>query len=140
MVVKSCSNIDGDLPGHLHAKMVTNVIVDFVIGLVPFLGDLADAVYKCNTRNAIILEKYLRQRGAKALKSQKKLQEPQEPNLDASLPEEFDRYEDQEIGTVNAETPTRPKSAKTPQRNRSQGRRSSGSKKVKGHDLESGPA
>lgn len=43
----------------LRATMVMNVIIDFVIGLVPFLGDIADTFFRCNTRNAVALEKML---------------------------------------------------------------------------------
>jgi len=45
--------------------MYTNLIIDFGIGLIPVLGDFADAWFKCNTRNNILLERYLRERGAK---------------------------------------------------------------------------
>lgn len=133
LVVKTCSNIDGDLPSHLHGRMVMNVIIDFVIGLVPFVGDLADAVYKCNSRNAIILEGHLRKKGMQAIKDQKR---QQEPNLDMSLPEEFDRYEHagdtQEIGTVTNATPARPEPARTPQRGRSQKSQRSRSQRSQG--------
>lgn len=50
--------------------MYSNVAFDFVIGLVPVLGDLADVWYKCNTRNNVILERYLRERGQKFPASQ----------------------------------------------------------------------
>lgn len=50
--------------------MLINVVLDFVVGLVPFVGDLADMWYKCNTRNAILLEDYLRRRGAENLRQQ----------------------------------------------------------------------
>lgn len=124
LVVKSCGNIDGNLPSNLHAKMILNVIIDFVIGLVPFVGDLADAVYKCNSRNAVLLEGHLRKKGIRALKDQRR---NQDPNIDMSLPEEFDKYENaarssregQEVGTVDNETPARPQPAKQPQRGRS---------------------
>lgn len=39
--------------------MALNIAVDFVVGLIPFLGDLVDAFYKCNTRNCRLLEEYL---------------------------------------------------------------------------------
>lgn len=39
--------------------MLMNLAFDFIIGLVPFLGDIADAIYKCNTKNYILLEKEL---------------------------------------------------------------------------------
>jgi len=96
MVFQNCHDIDGGLPSHLQARMLFNIALDFVIGLVPFLGDLADAVYKCNTRNAIILEKYLRERAGKMRKSRRKREHQREQvpePVDLSIPEEFDRYE-----------------------------------------------
>ncbi len=42
--------------------MIKNLVIDFVIGFVPLLGDLADAVYKCNTKNFVLLDKELRKR------------------------------------------------------------------------------
>ncbi|KAE8148962.1 hypothetical protein BDV25DRAFT_141280 [Aspergillus avenaceus] len=86
MVVKTCEKIDGGLPARLRMMMMINVIIDFVIGLVPFVGDIADAMYKCNTRNAVILEKYLREKGAKTISKQRN-------DVDPSLPDEFDRYD-----------------------------------------------
>ncbi|GAB1206528.1 hypothetical protein APSETT445_005218 [Aspergillus pseudonomiae] len=82
--------IDGGLPTRLRMMMLINVIIDFAIGLVPFVGDLADAMYKCNTRNAVMLEKHLREKGAKALSKQRRRQEN---DTDPSLPDEFDKYD-----------------------------------------------
>jgi Domain of unknown function (DUF4112) len=45
--------------------MYLNLFIDFGIGLIPVLGDFADAWFKCNTRNNILLERYLRDRGLK---------------------------------------------------------------------------
>jgi Domain of unknown function (DUF4112) len=45
--------------------MYTNLAIDFGIGLVPVLGDFADAWFKCNTRNNMLLERYLREKGQK---------------------------------------------------------------------------
>src|SRR5208282_3845948 len=45
--------------------MYMNLMIDFGVGLVPVLGDLADAWFKCNTRNNILLERFLRERGSK---------------------------------------------------------------------------
>lgn len=39
-----------------------NIVVDFFLGLVPFLGDLADTAFRCNTKNVVILEKALAQK------------------------------------------------------------------------------
>lgn len=59
LVVRKCNQIDGGLPPTLHSRMVFNIILDFGIGLVPFLGDIADAWFKANTRNAWLLEDFL---------------------------------------------------------------------------------
>lgn len=64
MVIKTCGAIDGGLPPSLKRKMYINAIIDLLIGLVPFAGDLADAVFKCNTRNVVLLEKYLEKEAA----------------------------------------------------------------------------
>jgi hypothetical protein len=101
MVVKSCEGIEGGLPPALRMKMLINVILDFIVGLVPFIGDLADAVYKANTRNAVILEGHLREKGAKAASQQSRRQEPI-VEVDNSLPDAFDR---QEHGVVDNRPP-----------------------------------
>lgn len=38
--------------------MIVNISVDFLFGLVPLLGDIADAWYKANMRNLRIIERY----------------------------------------------------------------------------------
>lgn len=45
--------------------MYANMALDFGIGLVPVIGDIADAWFKCNTRNNVLLERYLREKGQK---------------------------------------------------------------------------
>ena len=59
LVVKSCAKIDGGLPPALQYRMYFNILLDFGIGLVPFVGDIADAIFRANTRNAWLLEEYL---------------------------------------------------------------------------------
>jgi hypothetical protein len=59
MVVRMCSKVDGGLPQQLRARMIFNILLDFGIGLVPIIGDIADALYRANTRNAWLLEMYL---------------------------------------------------------------------------------
>ena len=39
--------------------MVFNVLVDTIIGLIPFLGDLFDVVWKANEKNTALMEKQL---------------------------------------------------------------------------------
>ena len=43
----------------LRAVMISNIMLDFLVGLVPFLGDVANALFRANTRNAVALEKML---------------------------------------------------------------------------------
>jgi hypothetical protein len=40
-------------------RMVFNVLVDSLFGLVPFIGDLFDVVWKANEKNMVLLEKQL---------------------------------------------------------------------------------
>jgi Domain of unknown function (DUF4112) len=51
--------------------MYLNMLVDGLIGLVPLLGDVADGIYKCNTRNVSILEAELEKRGKERIAAQK---------------------------------------------------------------------
>jgi hypothetical protein len=40
-------------------RMVFNVLVESIIGLIPFLGDLFDFVWKANEKNTALMEKQL---------------------------------------------------------------------------------
>lgn len=62
MLVRAAGKIDGGIPAVLRARMMFNIALDFGIGLVPLLGDVADAFYRANTRNAWLLEVYLTKR------------------------------------------------------------------------------
>ena len=41
------------------ARMLGNVGVDFVVGVIPLLGDMFDVAFKANRRNARLLEQHL---------------------------------------------------------------------------------
>jgi len=56
MVFRKCCSVDGGLPSSVQTRMFLNIIIDFAVGLVPILGDLADAAFKCNTKNLRLLE------------------------------------------------------------------------------------
>ncbi|TVY42982.1 putative membrane protein, partial [Lachnellula occidentalis] len=94
MVLRTCQQVEGGLPKDVQAKMMFNIIVDFGIGLVPFLGDIADALFRANTKNAVVLEKYLRQKGDKNLKQQGQVQNLSDP----TDPDVFDRHLREELG------------------------------------------
>ena len=95
MVLRSAS--EANLPSSVRLRMLFNILLDFVVGLVPILGDLADAAYKCNTRNAILLEDYLRARGTENIRRQGAA-----PPVDLSLPEEYEQQPELYGATTNA--------------------------------------
>jgi hypothetical protein len=37
-------------------RMVVNIVIDFIVGLVPILGDFLDNLWKANLRNLELLE------------------------------------------------------------------------------------
>ncbi len=48
MVINSAKKVEGGLDKSVESKMWLNVMIDFAIGLVPFLGDFADGRYRKN--------------------------------------------------------------------------------------------
>lgn len=75
MVIRSCQKVDDGLPRNVEQKMWLNLAIDFLVGLVPFLGDLADAVFRCNTKNAVLLERFLIQRAKQNRQAQRNHQQ-----------------------------------------------------------------
>ncbi|KAG8420355.1 hypothetical protein J3459_011163 [Metarhizium acridum] len=57
-VFRKCCKVEGGLPASVKLHMMVNVALDFIIGLVPG----AEAIYRGNTRNALLLEDFLRER------------------------------------------------------------------------------
>jgi hypothetical protein len=47
------------VPRVVQLRMVLNVIIDFVVGVVPIVGDVADVFWKSNTKNFALLERHL---------------------------------------------------------------------------------
>jgi hypothetical protein len=45
------------VPRTVIARMLVNVGTDAVVGAVPLVGDVFDAVWKANTRNLVLLER-----------------------------------------------------------------------------------
>lgn len=66
-LINAAAKIDGGLPGMLRARMMTNIMLDFGIGFIPLLGDVGDAFFRANTRNAWLLDTYLSEK-AKAIR------------------------------------------------------------------------
>ncbi|KAJ8594693.1 hypothetical protein M405DRAFT_760340 [Rhizopogon salebrosus TDB-379] len=59
-----------ELPSWLVRRMLVNNAVAILSGLVPVAGDVVMAVFKTNSRNAALLEEFLRIRGEEFLKLQ----------------------------------------------------------------------
>ncbi|KAF8150915.1 hypothetical protein B0H34DRAFT_631699, partial [Crassisporium funariophilum] len=57
-----------DLPQWLVNRMLLNNAISTGVGFVPIVGDLVLAIYKANSRNAALLEEFLRIRGDEYLK------------------------------------------------------------------------
>lgn len=142
MVLRTCQQVEGGLPSDVKAKMMINIVLDFAVGLVPFLGDIADALFRANTRNAVVLEKYLRSKGAHNLKQQGQTQRLSDP----TDPDEFDRHLREELGPPPQYTtapanqnarPTQPQEARVPAESRGGWFSGLGSKK-KQPDVERG--
>lgn len=57
-----------DLPQWLVSRMMLNNAISLGVSFVPFVGDLVLAAFKANSRNAALLEEFLRIRGEEYLK------------------------------------------------------------------------
>ncbi|KAL0075792.1 hypothetical protein J3Q64DRAFT_1666876 [Phycomyces blakesleeanus] len=62
-----------DLPRSLLLQMLGNVMMDFLVGLTPVAGDILDVLFKCNWRNAQLLEEYLMVRRRDEIRAEKGL-------------------------------------------------------------------
>ncbi|KAI8980160.1 hypothetical protein BD414DRAFT_493831 [Trametes punicea] len=67
-----------EIPDWLLRRMLLNNAVSAAVGFVPFVGDVVLAMFKANSRNAALLEEFLRIRGEEFLKAeQERVQDPQ---------------------------------------------------------------
>jgi len=121
MVVKTAMKLP--LPSGLLIHMVFNIVLDFLIGLIPLVGDIIDAGYKCSTRNAVLLEKHLRQVGKARLREQgaTNVEDPSLPgyesqsddmDLEAQAPQRHRSYRNGGSTRDNAPNMTHSKSLK----------------------------
>ncbi|KAL7417106.1 hypothetical protein BDY24DRAFT_376696 [Mrakia frigida] len=75
-----------DIPPWLLAQMTANNLASFGMGMVPFAGDVAGAVFKTNSRNALLLEEFLSIRGQEYLASQSPLKPANKADRDVIRP------------------------------------------------------
>ncbi|KAF2437597.1 hypothetical protein P171DRAFT_179226 [Karstenula rhodostoma CBS 690.94] len=58
-LVNTMRKVEGGLPGRVLLMMILYVLMDFFVGLVPFVGDLVDAAFRANSKNVRLLEEHL---------------------------------------------------------------------------------
>ncbi len=51
--------LDERLPYHRILLIIFNIISDFLIGLVPIVGDISDLFYRSNSKNLAIIETHI---------------------------------------------------------------------------------
>lgn len=71
VLIATAMRISGD-KNWLFMAMCWNVFIDFLIGLVPILGDVGDVLWRSNTRNAVLLEKHLTTKAQKLAREARK--------------------------------------------------------------------
>ena len=49
-----------DAPAELKRKMIRNMIIEALMGIVPVLGDVFDVYWKANTRNTALLRNWIK--------------------------------------------------------------------------------
>lgn len=127
MLIRSCSKVECGL-GPVEYRMYFNLMLDFAIGLVPFIGDLADAAYKCNSRNVRLLEErlddvYKPKEQLKREKEQRRSYHPHgkddvrgKPPAPATVYEDFSDEENERAydRRNNGQTPMQPQPARVP--------------------------
>ncbi len=46
------------VPSWVYARMLWNISIDYVVGVVPYIGIVFDIFYRANAKNFALLEKY----------------------------------------------------------------------------------
>ena len=47
------------IPSHIKMKMIWNAFIDWLIGIIPFFGDIFDVGWKANRKNVALLKKHI---------------------------------------------------------------------------------
>ena len=61
------------VPGAIQLHMLSNIAIDALVGTIPLLGDAFDFVYRAQTRNLLLLERWLESPDATARRSRRGL-------------------------------------------------------------------
>jgi hypothetical protein len=68
LVVRKCKQ--AEIPGWLLSKMLANNAISAAVSFIPLIGDVILAQFRANSRNAALLEEFLRVRGEEFLAAQ----------------------------------------------------------------------
>jgi len=122
-LVRRMRKIEGGLPGALLAHMYLNIIVDFAVGLVPLLGDLADAYVKCNSKNVRLLEKRLDELHKPEALQREDEQRERKTKRKTRPATVYEDFSDEEIERLNSSIDNSHEDVRQPNRAYSPGRR-----------------
>jgi len=86
------------LPTATIVWMLINMAVDFLVGLIPFVGDLADAAIKCNSKNVRLFEQHL----DKVYKPKELIDEEKRTNKKPRPATVYEDFSDEEFERTNA--------------------------------------
>lgn len=119
MLVQRMKKVEGGLKNSTQAWMYAWIIIDIFVGLVPFVGDLADASLKANSRNVRLLEQHLDEK-YKPKNQPEDTRIPEDKRRPATLYEDFS---DDDIERLNAAIRDSEDDVRQPARSYSPGRR-----------------
>lgn len=103
LLVQKCRQVKCGLASGVVMMMWLNILLDFGIGLIPFIGDLVDASFKANTRNLRLLEKELdKAYKPKAQQDAEELMRPEDRPQPATVYEDFSDEESGRRGSPPA--------------------------------------
>ncbi|KAF2688346.1 hypothetical protein K458DRAFT_427951 [Lentithecium fluviatile CBS 122367] len=116
-LIRNMNKIEGKLPNGLLIRMVINMVLDFLVGLIPFVGDLVDAAVKCNGKNVRILEEHLdeKYKPKKLVDADAKLPKEKRPRP-ASVYVDFSDEDDERRGAYDDRYDDRHDDVRRPQR------------------------
>lgn len=55
------------LPAHKTVAMISNILLDTVLGSIPLIGDIGDLLFKANLKNLEILEDHVKKMGTELI-------------------------------------------------------------------------
>lgn len=95
-LIRHMNKVEGGLPGSIRLRMYIYLFIDLLVGLVPFVGDLADAYVKANGKNVRLLEQHLDMKyKPKSVLEEEEKMEPRRRPRPATIYEDFSDEEEE---------------------------------------------